>query len=133
MTSIGSSSIDDGSRLGIGLDIGGTSTKAGIVDELGRVVATVTLPSVRGIEGVLETAHRAVVEVAARAGVLVTDVDAIGVGIPGTVDPRRGTVHHAANLGIGAGEAGRGQALRERGGRAHAAASRTCTRGSSAA
>jgi glucokinase len=103
-TSSGWTSIDDEPRLGIGLDIGGTSTKAGIVDEHGRVVAAVSLPTIRGVDGVMSTARDAVLAVSAEVGVALVDVDVVGVGIPGTVDPRRGTVHHAVNLGIGSGE-----------------------------
>jgi glucokinase len=86
--------------LGIGLDIGGTSTKAGVVDADGVVVALVTMPSGWGTDGVVATARDAVQAVVQLAGVAQHDVDVIGVGIPGTVDPRRGSVHHAVNLGI---------------------------------
>lgn len=87
--------------LGIGVDIGGTSTKAAVIDALGTVVASIALPTRRGAEGVLATAMEATLSVAASAGVAVNDVDAIGIGIPGTVDPQRGTVRYAVNVGIG--------------------------------
>jgi len=87
--------------LGIGLDIGGTSTKAGVVDANGRVVASVSRASARGVDGVIATAADAARAVAAAASISLSDVDAIGIGIPGTVDPLRGTVHHAVNLGLG--------------------------------
>ena len=88
-------------RLGIGLDIGGTSTRAGVVDADGTVIALVTIPSGRGADGVVATARAAVQAVGRLAGVGLHEVDVVGVGIPGTVDPGRGSVHHAVNLGIG--------------------------------
>jgi glucokinase len=87
--------------LGIGVDIGGTSTKAAVIDELGSVVASIVLPTRRGAEGVVSTALEATLSVAKSAGLSVSEVNAIGIGIPGTVDPTRGTVRYAVNVGIG--------------------------------
>jgi glucokinase len=91
----------DGRIFGIGLDIGGTSTTAGVIDADGAVVDLFTVPSRRGAEGVVGAAREAARAVAERRGVALADADAIGVGIPGVVDPRAGTVHQAVNLGIG--------------------------------
>src|SRR4051812_43772564 len=82
------------SQLGIGLDIGGTSTKAGVVDSGGDAIASVSVPSARGVDGVLQSAVAAARLVADRAGIELDAADAVGVGIPGFVDPWRGTVHH---------------------------------------
>jgi glucokinase len=87
--------------LGIGVDIGGTSTKAAVTDAAGGVIASIVLPTRGGAEGVVSTAIEATLGVARSAGLSVSDVNAIGVGIPGTVDPQRGTVRFAVNVGIG--------------------------------
>ena len=87
--------------LGIGVDIGGTSTKAAVIDALGTVVASIALPTQSGPKGVVATATQAVLLVARSASVSVSDVNAIGIGIPGTVDPQHGTVRFAVNVGIG--------------------------------
>jgi glucokinase len=87
--------------LGIGVDIGGTSTKAAVIDAHGKVIASIALPTRRGAEGVVSTAMRATVAVARSAAISVNDVNAIGIGIPGTVDPQRGSVRYAVNVGIG--------------------------------
>jgi predicted NBD/HSP70 family sugar kinase len=87
--------------IGIGVDIGGTSTKAAVIDRLGEVIASITLPTRSGADGIVSTAMTAMLAVATTAGVSVADVDAVGVGIPGTVDPNRGTVRYAVNVGIG--------------------------------
>ena len=87
--------------LGIGVDIGGTSTKAAVIDALGTVVASIALPTQSGPKGVVATATQAVLLVARSSAVSVSDVNAIGIGIPGTVDPQHGTVRFAVNVGIG--------------------------------
>jgi predicted NBD/HSP70 family sugar kinase len=50
---------------------------------------------------VVATAIDATLSVARTAGIAVGDVAAIGIGIPGTVDPLLGTVRFAVNVGIG--------------------------------
>lgn len=82
----------------IGMDIGGTKTEAIALDELGRVEATVTKPTVSGPEGVLSTAEAAVAELAERTGR--TGFASIGVGLPGQIDRRSGEVRNAYNMGI---------------------------------
>lgn len=87
--------------IGIGVDIGGTSTKAAVIDGVGDVIASITLPTRPGADGVVSTAMTAMLSVAKTAGLSVSDVDAVGVGIPGTVDPNIGSVRLAVNVGIG--------------------------------
>jgi len=86
--------------LGIGVDIGGTSTKAAVVDGRGDVKASVSIPTLPGAEGVVATAVKATLTVARRAAISIADIDAIGFGIPGVVDPQRGTVRYAVNVGL---------------------------------
>ena len=80
----------------IGLDIGATKTLGVALGGDGSVVAEVLVPTEAGPEGVLRTAARVVGELARSVG-----PDApVGVGVPGVVDPVRGEVSHAVNLGI---------------------------------
>jgi len=72
-----------------------------VLDADGVVVAASTQPTRPGVTGVVASAVESVSAAARAAGVGVTEVDIIGVGIPGTVDHRRGTVRHAVNVGIG--------------------------------
>jgi glucokinase len=87
--------------IGIGVDIGGTSTKAAVIDALGDVIASVYLPTRVGADGVVSTATQAILAVVAEARISLNDTDAVGIGIPGTVDPQFGTVRFAVNVGIG--------------------------------
>jgi glucokinase len=94
---------DDGSMnpsLVAGVDVGGTKVAALVVDRdgatLGRSVQPMTAPSgATGIEPIFD-AVRAALDA---AGASVRDLGAIGVGVPGRVDPDAGMVGLATNLG----------------------------------
>lgn len=79
----------------IGLDIGGTKTEAVVVAQ-GRVVARSRVATAPGRRGVLKSVAQALNELDAdyRASA------AVGLGVPGVIDRRSGTVRHAVNLGI---------------------------------
>ena len=82
--------------LTVGIDIGGTSVRAMAFDSLGEAVARSQVPTVSGNEGVVSSV------MSAWAGLDVDDpISGAGVGIPGQVDPRTGSVRLAVNLGIG--------------------------------
>jgi len=76
-------------RTAVGIDAGGTKIAAGLVDRRGRLLDSVVLPTPRDDAGAcldsLVDAARAVVE---RADDLSEGVAAIGVGLPGLVDPQ---------------------------------------------
>jgi glucokinase len=88
------------SGLLVGVDIGGTKTHAIVLDSAGQLVAEVRRPSSPGADGVLETAAEAVTAVTELAGCSPTEIAAVGVGIPGRVDPATGVVHTAVNLKV---------------------------------
>ncbi|MCU1401128.1 MAG: hypothetical protein JWN62_4237 [Acidimicrobiales bacterium] len=87
--------------MGIGIDIGGTSTKAALVAADGAVIASNVMPTEPGNDHVVATALAAARALLVASGRRIGDIDAIGVGIPGTVDPLSGTVRFAVNVGIG--------------------------------
>lgn len=79
----------------IGIDLGGTKIAAGVVDERGMIVAQQTRPTNRG------SGHAVLVEMIDLARALraeAPEVRAIGIGIPGTLDQRRGVLVQAVNL-----------------------------------
>jgi Transcriptional regulator/sugar kinase len=82
----------------VGLDIGGTKTHAILLDDKGRILAEHRRPSEPGSAGVLATALEAIQAVLGSAGHSAADLAAIGVGVPGRVDPTTGIVHTAVNL-----------------------------------
>jgi glucokinase len=90
----------DDRPLLVGIDIGGTKIAVLVVDREGRVLAREVAPTAVGPQ---DHAAEAVVEVVERAvngaGATVAQVAAIGVGVPGRVEPLSGTVTLAVNLG----------------------------------
>ena len=84
----------------VGVDLGGTNIKVGAVDEKNNIIARVTrktLPQ-RGWEAIAEDIAEAALDVLNAAGGKM-DCAYIGIGSPGTVDAKAGTVVFAGNLG----------------------------------
>ena len=85
--------------LRVGVDVGGTKVLAVLLDG-DQVRGQVRRDSVPGHDGVLATVAAAVREVCAAGGIAPADLEGVGVGVPGLVDPAAGVVAHAVNLGI---------------------------------
>ena len=84
-----------------GVDVGGTNIVCGIVDETGRVVARrkyATAPE-RGAAAVLESIGETIEQLRKEAGVAEEHLAAVGLGIPGLLDPEKGISVRAVNLG----------------------------------
>jgi glucokinase len=80
-------------RAAIGVDLGGTKLAAGIVDRDGAVVRETTSPTVHeSQEELLAALDRAI------AGLLVDGVDAVGVGVPSTIDQTTGRAVSSVNV-----------------------------------
>ncbi len=79
-----------------GLDVGGTSIKYGVVAEDGRVIWQQSMPThaTEGRDAVLARCCECVQAITAQT----PDVAAIGVGVPGVVDPRTKMVQAPPNL-----------------------------------
>lgn len=86
-------------RAAIGVDIGGTSTKAALVDETGAIHSRVEVPTdtFAGTKSILAVTETLV----GRAPDLGLRVAAVGVGAAGFVDVRSGTVTFSPNLSYG--------------------------------
>jgi glucokinase len=86
--------------LFVGLDVGGTSMKAGVVDDHGQARSGVSLPTEahkgqeHGLERMCETIRGAVAE----AGLKMGQIAAIGVATPGTMDIPAGVILDPPNL-----------------------------------
>ena len=83
-----------------GIDLGGTKIQAVVVDGRWKVrgESRRPTPTTGGPEGVAEQMAEAMREAAEAAGVRAEKLQAIGVGSPGEVDERKGTVSQARNL-----------------------------------
>lgn len=80
----------------VGIDIGGSSVGAVARHQSGEIISRHEMP-VR-LEGGRQVAEAAI---EALFALDTDDFDAVGVGVPGQVDPRSGEVRLAVNLGIG--------------------------------
>ena len=75
-------------RLFLGLDLGGTNVKAGVVDDHGNALASISVATqailgpVKGVEQIVRAGREAVVA----AGVDLADISAVGLATPGTMD-----------------------------------------------
>ncbi len=87
----------------VGLDVGGSKVLGVLVGPDGQLATSVRLPSRHGGEGIVGTAVEATRRLADEVGVDLAALRGIGIGLPGIVDPARGSVAHAVNLGIGDG------------------------------
>jgi glucokinase len=89
------------SPLFAGLDVGGTSMKAGVVDDAGRPLSTpvsMSTEPVRGQEAGLATMAETIRRAVAAAGLTMDQIAAVGVATPGTMDIRAGLILDPPNL-----------------------------------
>lgn len=71
----------------IGIDVGGTNFRAGLTDEQGRILASVSTPcgTFQGPEKFAQTLAMLARDVVKKAGVSLDKVEYVGMGIPGAV------------------------------------------------
>jgi len=86
--------------LSVGVDIGGTNIKFGLVDESGKVLSRTKLRTNvgGGSEAIIKDVSVGVRALLRQSAVAVERLHSIGIGIPGTTDSTRGVVTFAANL-----------------------------------
>lgn len=84
----------------VGVDLGGTNTKIGVVDDLGRPLASLSIPTLpeRGAEDAVRRMGEAVAEVVRKAGLQMSDIARVGLGSPGTMDIPKGRLVKPVNL-----------------------------------
>ena len=84
----------------VGLDVGGTTMKAAVVDETGKPYPAVSLPTLpelgadRGLETMCETIRQSI----HAAKLTLSDISAIGVATPGLMDIKLGLILDPPNL-----------------------------------
>lgn len=85
----------------IGIDIGGTSIKIGLVNEELQIVqrTAISFPHIGG-EGVAALLAQTVRSFAAEHGVSMEELHHVGIVVPGSIDPTGGIILDAHNLGF---------------------------------
>ena len=84
----------------IGIDLGGTNIKAGIVNEDGTILYkdSVKTNAQRPQDEIIRDMGNLCVKIAEDAGVPLDEIESIGVGSPGSCDPETGTLVYANNI-----------------------------------
>ncbi|MFN0198786.1 MAG: ROK family protein [Planctomycetaceae bacterium] len=86
--------------LFLGIDVGGTNIKAGVVDQFGRTIAHTAVPTEadRGPETGLRNIYRAAEQALEKSDVKLDDIQVIGLATPGTMDLKAGMLLDPPNL-----------------------------------
>ena len=81
-------------RLYLGVDVGGTKVQASLVRESGEIIGREKCPTPRkgGPERVVAAIEKAMDDMVRKGGISPDDLTAIGIAVPGVVDPDRGLV-----------------------------------------
>ncbi len=84
----------------VGIDLGGTSIKVGVVDDLGRSLSWHSIPTAveHGAEDAARRMGQAVLKAVSEAGVSLQQVGRVGLGSPGTMDIPAGMLLQPVNL-----------------------------------
>ena len=84
----------------IGIDLGGTFIKGGIVNDLGEIILSDKVPtqSDKGADKVAQNIVDLAKMLVEKAGMQISDMQGVGVGVPGTIDSKAGVVVYANNL-----------------------------------
>jgi glucokinase len=85
----------------VGVDLGGTSLRALVLDQKNRILAVEKIPTKarNPAAGLIRDIAASVRKAAAEAEVTWSRVAAVSIGAPGAVDPEEGIVYKAPNLG----------------------------------
>ena len=84
----------------IGVDIGGTDVKIGLIDSDQNIISSASIPTSKenGIETVIKNIARKVNTMLEEAGISIEQCIGVGVGIPGTIDSVNGKVVYSNNI-----------------------------------
>ena len=84
----------------VGIDLGGTNIKAGVVTDEGKLLNKVTCKTNadRPMEDIIHDMGRLAADAVKEAGLEVSDIEAIGIGSPGTPDNDEGLLVYSNNL-----------------------------------
>lgn len=84
----------------LGIDLGGTFIKGGIVDDQGNIVLRDKVPtqSEKGADGVVANIVALCKTLMDRANISASDLVGVGIGVPGMIDSENGVVIYSNNL-----------------------------------
>lgn len=85
----------------IGIDLGGTFIKGGIVNDNGEIIISDKIPTdvETGAEGVVKNVVRLASDLIEKCNLNFSDIVGLGIGCPGTIDSESGNVIYSNNIG----------------------------------
>ena len=85
-----------------GIDLGGTNIAAGIVDETGKILKSASVPTgaERDFREIVRDMAELVKKVAADAGLNISEIKAVGIGCPGSIDSENGICEYSNNINM---------------------------------
>ena len=85
----------------LGIDLGGTFIKGGIVDDEGNIILRDKIPteSHKGADGVVANIVSLCQCLMAKTNLTANDLVGVGIGVPGMIDSQKGEVIYSNNLG----------------------------------
>lgn len=88
-------------RYYLGIDLGGTFIKGGITDDLGNIIVSDKIPteSNGGSERVTANIAKLCKQLLSQTTLSVSDIQGLGIGVPGMIDSKNGEVVFSNNLG----------------------------------
>ncbi|MEZ3434067.1 MAG: ROK family protein [Lachnospiraceae bacterium] len=88
-------------QVRIGIDIGGTDTKIGLIDVHQHIIAkqTIKTNAVRPAEKVIDEIGKAALALLEQQKIPMDQCVGVGIGVPGTVDRKQGIVRYSNNIG----------------------------------
>jgi len=87
-------------RLNLGVDVGGTFVKLGIIDDDGKVVNRQKISTLtsEGSDAIIQSIIESIELLLINSGLNISDIKGIGIGFPGTTDQGNGMVVCAPNI-----------------------------------
>ena len=84
----------------LGIDLGGMSIKAGVCDDNGKILYKDTCVTVRNEDGdrIINDMAALCLDVIAKAGLTIDDIQYAGIASPGSADSEKGTIIYASTL-----------------------------------
>ena len=84
----------------VGIDLGGTNIVSGVVDENYNIIAKAKLKTncPRSAQEIIADMAKTVTLALEKAGIDISQVDSVGVGDPGSIEPKNGIVLYSNNI-----------------------------------
>lgn len=95
-----SNQTDEKATIKIGVDIGGTAIKLGLVNAQNEIICKESTPTeaALGVERVIDNLLSATQRMLEKCDITYTDCIGMGIGCPGTIDPEKGIVEYSNNI-----------------------------------